>query len=479
VSGVTSAPLTVVVASEAFAVNKADSQVWQQKYDYNGNPVGGFVLSQSGTVTNLAAGRDGSGQIELFALKSNGLVYRVNFDRAGNPTTGYVATTSSGTVTAVAATTTAAGNPEVFAIGSDMRIYAQTFDSTGTVSSGWFFPTGLQSSGQVIAIAATKDSSGNPEVMALGSDKHPYVINFNAAGTSTSASYVFPSGLASTTTGTQLSATQDSAGNPEMFLLGTDQKVYAVNFNGAGNVVTSNPPTGYFIPSGQQATAAALRVGAAKTLSGNAPQVWTVGTDNQVYTEPLNPTGTASTTGFVLTSSGMQFTALAVANDPPAGWRPESSMPPRADTTPLTATTHAARTVEPPSAGTLQIIMSATSAHPAVGNTSGLPLGADVLAIGRATAEPIAAFDRSADHHLLAVGLGIDNSGGPGSDRVLRLTDGRIATGERAQSGIAAMLSPSSQDVADEVVLDYLTLADLDGVFADAAMSVDPMDGDF
>src|SRR5262249_4443059 len=99
-----------------------DSQVYAQKLDASGNPVGGYFLTTPGQVKDFVVGRTADGNPELFALGLNDQVYAQKFDSNGNSTTPWFFT-ATGQVKAVQVGNDANGSPEVFVIGLNDQVY--------------------------------------------------------------------------------------------------------------------------------------------------------------------------------------------------------------------------------------------------------------------------------------------------------------------------------------------------------------------
>jgi hypothetical protein len=152
------------------------------------------------------------------------------------------------TVTAVSWSSGGQSHSEVFAIGFDNTVFVSK-------DGGSFVP--ISAGGKAIAISAGLDSAGNPELYAIGTNNAVYVsdngsgwVGLGGYAKAISASVkntVFAIGsddsgqmnrVGSGWTGLggkvkAISAGLDSAGNPELYGIGTDNAVY-VSDNGSG-----------------------------------------------------------------------------------------------------------------------------------------------------------------------------------------------------------------------------------------------------
>ena len=116
--------------------------------------------NQQAMVNNLAWGLDHQ-------------VYASKLDGSGRSTTGYFLT-SRGPVAALAAGRDASGNPEVFTIGLDGQVFRQRLDGNGLVSSGY----ALTTPGRV----TTPGISAALDALALTTLSNPYTGFLGVAG---------------------------------------------------------------------------------------------------------------------------------------------------------------------------------------------------------------------------------------------------------------------------------------------------------
>ena len=211
-----------------------DNQVYAQKLDAQGNPVGGYYLTQPGQVKALAAGTDGLGHAELWVIGLDDQVWAQTFDAAGNPSGPYFLT-QPGRVQSIAVGQ-AGGDPELFATGLDNQVWAQTFDLFGRSTSSYV----LTQLGRVKATALGKlggGFSGAPELFVIGLDDQVYAQTFDASGQSTSSYFL-------TAAGRVKSLSVGALGTaPEVFVTGLDDQVYAqlLTAGGAGGISSRSP----------------------------------------------------------------------------------------------------------------------------------------------------------------------------------------------------------------------------------------------
>jgi hypothetical protein len=216
-----------VVHSDVFALG-FDNSVYVSKD-------GGSFVSEGGYGTAISAGLDWLGNPEVYAIGQDKALW------VNDNGTGWVS--RGGGVTAIAATT----NSTVFAIGTDNAVY-KNYGWAG--SWAWL-------GNNVTAIGAGTDTSGAPEVYAIGAGNNVLWTNDNGAGWvncgggakaiagATNSTFFIIGGdnaLWMNRGGTwsdlggivkSISAGSDSLGNPEAYGIGTDNALYS-NDNGNG-----------------------------------------------------------------------------------------------------------------------------------------------------------------------------------------------------------------------------------------------------
>jgi hypothetical protein len=256
---------------EVFVIG-LDHQVYAHQFDANGNPVGNYFPTQPGQVKSLAIGRDAIGRPEMFVVGIDSQVYSLKFDTNGNPAGNYTLT-APGQVRSLAVGREAFGQPEVFAIGLDSQVYAEQFDTNGN-ATGSYFPT---QPGQVKTLSVGEDANFNPEVFVIGLDNQVYAQKIGNNGTAISPYFLTQAGQV-----TSLSVGQDANFNPEVFVMGLDSQVYAQQFD-----ANDNSASGYFLAHAGQVLN--LQVG---QDASNRPELFVTGLDNQVYGGQFNANGT-------------------------------------------------------------------------------------------------------------------------------------------------------------------------------------------
>ena len=289
--------------AEELFVFGLDGQVYAQKLDAVGNSTGPYGLTQPGVVKAVSVVNvySSASPIFLFAIGLDDQVYEQKFDGAGN-SLGPYALTQPGQIKTVAAFN-ANGAPELFVVGLDDQVYIQQFGPSGN-SSG---PYTLSHAGQIkfmtlgffaLAPVGTQPPV-NPELFAIGLDDQVYTQKFNASGTSAGGyALTRPGQVRSVSVGnitTETPAPPNSIRwdiTPEMFAVGTDDQVYAMTFNSSGD-----PVSGYFLAAAGQVRAVGVGLyGTAGAVGANNPAVVFVqGLDDQVYELTFdgagNPTG--------------------------------------------------------------------------------------------------------------------------------------------------------------------------------------------
>src|SRR5262249_46457869 len=87
-----------------------DSQVYAEKLDATGHPIGGYFLTTPGQVKDYRVGRTPGGTSELFVKGLNDQIYIEKFDQNGNSTSPYLFT-ATGQIKTFEVGNDASGNP--------------------------------------------------------------------------------------------------------------------------------------------------------------------------------------------------------------------------------------------------------------------------------------------------------------------------------------------------------------------------------
>jgi hypothetical protein len=172
-------------------------------------------------------------------------------------------------------TTLPGGNSEVFAIRTDMGycVFSQKFNAADVSITNYT----LTQLGAVKAVSVTKDGLGNPLLFVVGLDNRVYEQHFNANGDSTGA---YAATSAEAVLGISACQWRDSAGfHLELFAVGLNGLVYGKNFDANGNAL--NPA--FFLVSA--AAVQSIEAVAVTNSPGGAffPEVFALGLDNEVY----------------------------------------------------------------------------------------------------------------------------------------------------------------------------------------------------
>jgi len=204
-------------------------QVASARFDAQANLVSGFSPVAFGTFTALAVGNFGSGSVELFGI-SFSQAYLAHFDSTGVFTDGW-APVAPGQFQSLTAANRSNGTLELFGAGLNGQAYAATFSNTGQLVLGWF-PV---NSGQPVnfsQLTAAPLAGGNLAAFGLGSDQHAYEATFDAT---TGAKLTGWSQLSAMTFARLVAAAQ--SGRTKLGgLNAVDQQVYLELFDAAGNV---------------------------------------------------------------------------------------------------------------------------------------------------------------------------------------------------------------------------------------------------
>jgi hypothetical protein len=287
-----------------------DNEVWAEKLDAASHPVGSYFLTQPGAVKSFGAGHDAAGRPELFVIGLDDQVYGLHFDANGDPAGGYFLA-AGGQVKYLSVGHDAFNRPEAFVIGLDDQVYAQRFDANGNPVGGYF----RVAPGRVDALAVGNDTAGRPEVFVIGLDSRLWILKFDLNGNPVGGYFVAPGnydgGGCAVPPVRSLSIGHDAAGNPEVFVIGGGDQVWAQKFDANGN------PQGYYAPSGGAcanpiATGAVKSISAGNDAAGN-PELFAIGLDDQVYAQKLDANGNPVGSYF-LTQPG-QVKALTAGQD--------------------------------------------------------------------------------------------------------------------------------------------------------------------
>ncbi len=277
---------------EVFVVG-LDHQVYAHQFDAAGNPVGSYFLTQPGQIQSLAVGRDAVGRPELFVIGLDSQVYALKFDANGNPVGSY-SLTAVGQVRTLAVGRQAFGQPEVFVIGLDSQVYAQQFDANGNSID----PYVLTQPGQVKSLSVGEDAAFNPEVFVIGLDNQVWAEKIGGNGTAVSPYFLTQAGQV-----LALEVGQDGNFNPEVFVIGLDNQVYAQQFD-----AHDNSASGYFLT--QPGQVLDMQVG---QDAANRPELFVTGLDNQAYGAQFDANGNPLDGYFLMQAGEIAMSSIALA----------------------------------------------------------------------------------------------------------------------------------------------------------------------
>jgi hypothetical protein len=288
---------------ETFVIG-LDSQVYGQKQDSNGHPVGTYFLSTQGQVLDVRVGRMQNGLPEVFVKGLNDQIYAQKFDASGNSTGPYFFT-ATGQIKTFEVGSDALGDPEIFAIGLNDQVYTLKFNATGDPVGGYNFTT----TGQVKSIQVGHDASNNPELFVLGLDNQVYYQKFNGSGDSASPYLFVDTGQVKS-----IKFAQTQNGQPELFVIGLDDQVYGHHFNNSGDSDHLGYFLAFFKPGNPQGTLYQVKSITTAHDGSNNPELFAIGLDNQVYAERYDASGNPDPTGYFTAALG-QIKAIDVAFD--------------------------------------------------------------------------------------------------------------------------------------------------------------------
>jgi hypothetical protein len=287
-----------------------DSQVYQQKFDTNGNPTTGYTLTRPGQVKAMAVANvtpgGGSNTPMLFVIGLDDQVWAQNFNGLTGDSKGAYFLTQPGQVKSITPVNVN-GHAELFVRGLDDQVYQQQFDLNGNSLGAYTLTT----AGQVKSLAVTffggiRLEMYNPEMFVIGLDDQVYQQKFDTGGNSTSAyTLTRPGQVKSLQAG--LSRDITSGRHPEVFIIGLDNQVYIQQFDSTG---ASVGPYSLTQPGQVQSIAVGSVVQSGAVF---VSQLFVIGLDSQVHTQKFDFNGTS--TGMYALSSPGQVKAMSVSAD--------------------------------------------------------------------------------------------------------------------------------------------------------------------
>jgi hypothetical protein len=275
-------------------VRGLDAQIYAQKLDANGNPVGGYFLTAPGTFQAFVVGRSANRNPQLFAIGGDNQVYMQKFDGSGN-SAGPWTLTYGGFFKSVVAGNLPSGAPQIFTVGFDNQVYSLKFNLNGDPVGAFFATQPLA----VKQLVVGRDSLKRPQLFAVGLDNQVYTQKFGKQGNSST-----PWILTSPAAFKSVQVGNDLSGRPETFVIGFDDNVYYQKYDDNGM------PIGNYLPLPQKAVSDIVVAHDAL----NNPQVFVRGRDDlTVYSLKLNANGDPAG-GYFLASPG-QVKRLDVGYD--------------------------------------------------------------------------------------------------------------------------------------------------------------------
>lgn len=271
-----------------------DNQVYELTFTGSTPSPGGYVLTQAGAVKSMALAAYGASTPSpaLFVIGGDNQVYFKLFDAAGAAAGGYTLVPGAVNSIALSAPAAAPFAPTLFAIGLDNQVYAQRFTAAGALSGTYF----LTQAGGVQSIVAARDAGGNPFLLAIGLDSQVYSQKFNASGASLGYALVQAGGVQFIQAGND-----PTTNRPELFAIGLDNQLYAIPFDNA-----ANPASAYTLTS----PGGIKSVVTGHTASGIV-FVLAIGLDNQVYGQEFNSAGVSTTPYFLAIPGAAATVAIA------------------------------------------------------------------------------------------------------------------------------------------------------------------------
>ena len=290
-------------AEDLFVIG-TDSQVYAQRLDANGNLVGNYFLVQPGQVKALAtvdtAHTTGSGSLgtaEIFVIGTDDQVWFKRFAFDGVSATNYALI--PGQVKAIVPMASVSGSGsssslmiQLFVIGTDSQVYVHQFDVNGNPVGGY-----VQIPGLVKAMAAGHAQIGSPPLLfVIGTDNQVYMHQFDVNGNPV-GSYTLVGCPTSGVAPCPIKAITAQTGNPVLLATGSDQQVWVQRFDTNANRV------GGFEVVGTPGVLNQVKGVSVSSINPFCPGCWplynpadrallfVIGTDNQVYEHLFDSSG--------------------------------------------------------------------------------------------------------------------------------------------------------------------------------------------
>jgi hypothetical protein len=288
-----------------------DSQIYAEKLDATGHPIGAYFLTTPGQVKDFRTGRTSTGLPEVFAVGLNSQIYIEKFDINGNSASPFTFT-ATGQVKTIEVGSDASGAPEVFAIGLNDQVYSLKFTPAGDPVGGFNFTTAGVVKAIQVGYYTTQDGQNtvhNPEVFALGMNDEVYYQKFNGNGDSISPYLFVQDGQVKS-----IKVAETQNGTPELFAIGEDDQVYGHHFTSSGDSDYLGYFLAFFKPGDPQGTLYQVKAITTGHDASNDPELFAMGLDNQIYAERYDANGNPDPAGFFMAAQG-QVKAMDVAFD--------------------------------------------------------------------------------------------------------------------------------------------------------------------
>lgn len=213
-----------------------NGQVYEARFDANGNLIFGWVLVAPGSFQSLVVGRYGPQESPIVfgvgAAGTGNQVFAARFNDQAVLLNGWFSV-APGSFANLAVGSFGLGSPEVFGVGLDHSVYGARFDGNGNFAAGWF----TVAPGSFDSLTVGSRNNGTLELFGI-SNGQVVAANFDSNG-------AFVNGWFGANTGQTVPFTQIDAavlGNNHvtLFALGTDQRVYRTTFHGATGAQSSS-----------------------------------------------------------------------------------------------------------------------------------------------------------------------------------------------------------------------------------------------
>jgi hypothetical protein len=272
--------------SLVLAVGLTDNQVYGLKIAATGVPIGSWAQMGRGQVKAIEAVPESFASGEYFVLGLDNQVYAHKFTDAGDPDASGYALAAYGRVNTFrvgVSQSSGAVVPEVFAVGLDNQVYYDQVTNIGeTVANYHLAAAGYVRPDRAIEFGAAQPASGLvPELFVTGTDSRVYVVKFSSTGLPLGPYALAAAGQVKDFSVGPMS---NDTVHPELFAIGLDDQVYGLKTTAAGD-----PTGGYFLTAPGQVLG--ITASYVQKQGNEYSELFAIGLDSQVYVQFFDVNG--------------------------------------------------------------------------------------------------------------------------------------------------------------------------------------------